>query len=240
MLLLPKNLSSLAKIAGKDASRYSFQGIRIVALGSSYRVEATDGRRAAMVSGKSDPVDDFPDVLELPKNTVEPDANNPPAAIVHRNDYKKAFMAIPKKRKAKPVFDKVACSIGPDGVKLATVNESQCNLVHAEKVNGQFPSIQSCVPCCQPTFAVRVDAAMLAELLKVASQFASNTKDCPVIMEFYQPRGGKNNWQSIVIRCRNDNQQFTGILVPLVWCDEDDVAFAKVKAKADNNDGGIL
>ena len=71
MLKLPGNLASLARLASKDATRYSLNAVRVRETTEGYQVVATDGRRMAIVSGPGAFDEPIPPLEEAPDDAIE-------------------------------------------------------------------------------------------------------------------------------------------------------------------------
>jgi hypothetical protein len=167
-ILLPANLSHVTKCCAADI-RYALAAIRVVATEDGYRVEATDARRLARVDGSNagDP-SKFP---EIPALTTAP--NGASEALIPAKIFAKACKDVntrqfgPEERRA------LAVRLGKEVSTLATIDEDGGSLVRQPRnVEGRFPNTDAVMPTGKPVASIMVDAAMLAELLQVAAQFA--------------------------------------------------------------------
>jgi hypothetical protein len=132
-MLLNRSVLNLAKLASKEASRYSLQAIAI----EKDQAIVTDGH--IMVKVQSAPVADdlFPAVAGLEHRTFQ----NGDQVLVHRDAALAALKAIPKKTTI-PVLCNAA--MGTDGKLYTTDLENVGQFKH--EVTGQFPRWRDVMP----------------------------------------------------------------------------------------------
>lgn len=200
-ILLPANLSHVTKCCAAD-TRYALAAVRVLATEDGYRVEASDSKRLARVDGTNagDP-SKFP---EIPALTTAP--NGASEALIPAKIFAKACkdvntrLAGPEERRA------LAVRLGKDVSTLATIDEDGGSLVRQPRnVEGRFPDTDAAMPTGKPLASIMVDAVLLAELLQVAAQFASQGH---VTIDLFA-RGPAR------ITGKNESQKFTGLMAPV-------------------------
>jgi DNA polymerase III sliding clamp (beta) subunit (PCNA family) len=199
-ILLPANLSHVTKCCAD--TRYVLAAVHVVATDDGYRVEATDARRLARVDGTNagDP-SKFP---EIPALTTAP--NGASEALIPAKIFAKACkdvntrLAGPEERRA------LAVRLGKDVTTLATIDEDGGSLVRQPRnVEGRFPDTDRVMPTAEPLASIMVDAALLAELLQVAAQFADGGH---VTIDLFEKGPAR-------ITGKNASQKFTGLMAPV-------------------------
>jgi hypothetical protein len=96
--------------------------------------------------------------------------------------------------------------LGKEVSTLATIDEDGGSLVRQPRnVEGRFPNTDAVLPTGKPLASIMVDAALLAELLQVAAQFADKGY---VTIDLF----GKGPAR---ITGKNDSQRFTGLIMPV-------------------------
>jgi DNA polymerase III sliding clamp (beta) subunit (PCNA family) len=199
-ILLPANLSHVTKCC--TDTRYVMAAVRVAATEDGYRVEATDGRRLARVDGTNagDP-SKFP---EIPALTTAP--NEASEALIPAKIFAKACKDVntrlsgPEERRA------LAVRLGKDVSTLAAIDEDGGSLVRQPRnVEGRFPDTDRVMPTDEPLASIMVDAAMLAELLQVAAQFADQGY---VTIDLFTKGPAR-------ITGKNASQKFTGLIMPV-------------------------
>jgi hypothetical protein len=164
-VLIPANLSSIVGACGEQA-RYALASVRVTILDANqYRLDATDGCCAVIVTGEGDPPADFPFVGELAG--IDPSVKQVliPSAI-----WKKAFASVPK-RGMKPILQNVAMAFGKDDGKLVTTDfETGANVISFRQQEGKFPPIDAVIPnkARKPKIKVRFAPAVMIKALSVA------------------------------------------------------------------------
>jgi hypothetical protein len=83
-LYLHRNLAALATVAAKENPRYAITGVRVLDPGDgTYRLEATDGKRLAIVRGSSVPEQEYSELDTVPAGAEQ--------TVVPREDWQRAF-----------------------------------------------------------------------------------------------------------------------------------------------------
>jgi DNA polymerase III sliding clamp (beta) subunit (PCNA family) len=200
-ILLPANLSHVTKCCAAD-TRYAIAAVHLMATDDGYRVEATDSRRLARVDGANagDP-SNFP---EIPALTSAP--NGASEALIPAKTFAKACkdvntrLAGPEERRA------LAVRLGKDVTTLATIDEDGGSLVRQPRnVEGRFPNTDAVLTTGKPLASIKVDAALLAELLQVAAQFSDEGF---VTIDLFADGPAR-------ITGNNSSQNFTGLMAPV-------------------------
>jgi DNA polymerase III sliding clamp (beta) subunit (PCNA family) len=149
-VFLPKNLAHLANVAARDSARFAVNALRVHDLGrgSEYRVEATDGKRLAVVRGPC-PQAQYPAL---------PDGADTPDVLVPVADWKSAFRLGGKQR---PVG---LAAEGPT-FTLAVGDQS----LTGSAPEGRFPDFDVVLPRTPAPIAFTVDLQLLIGLLQAAA-----------------------------------------------------------------------
>jgi hypothetical protein len=146
-LLIPANLAGLAKLVAKENGRWEgLTGLLLSATEDGYQVEATAGRRRALVrgDGKSD-------------EGVNGATNGATEALVPCDRWS-GLLRLAKK--------------GPAAVVLSdsqTVWKVGDQIAHVANVEGRWPPVDQCLPKDEPAAEFSIDPRLFAELLLVAS-----------------------------------------------------------------------
>jgi len=166
-LYLPRNLGALAAITDKEPSRFATGGVRVIDCeDGSYRVEATDGRRLAIVRG--------PCALPICCEDLEGIETPLKQTVVGKDDWENAFKQLGKgkgndrigfvswqeqSRIANP-------DEGSDGNQFLFSNGSQT--IKGQPQEGRFPNVDSALPTKAPLITIRLDPILLASLMELA------------------------------------------------------------------------
>src|SRR5262245_14652945 len=104
MLTLPDNLAGLARLCAAEGGRYAMSGVRLTEHPDGYRIDVTDGRRMAIVTGSGRQADPCPALAEAPGGAWQ--------AIVPAEDWRKAFRRAKRARGEAPEPAGVCAVIG--------------------------------------------------------------------------------------------------------------------------------
>jgi hypothetical protein len=202
MIFLPKNLGSLATLAGDESMRYALSGVHVLDEGDFYRCEVTDGRLLAIVCG--------PDarasgagrhITDEQQEAIEEAPSGVFDMIVPAGRWKEAFRQLPKDTA-------LGLAAGEGIITLAMPQAiSRCS-----PIDGRWPNVELVLPPTGPLVRIRVNAKMLARLLDVAVVFSEQSPAEPAAVDilFYgrdKPIGiiGKNHL----------GQTFDALMMPL-------------------------
>jgi hypothetical protein len=205
-LLLPANLGELARLAGDDRARFALSGVHLVRGPEGYRAEATDGQALAVVTGTPDDAALYPD---LPGLAQAP--NGATEALVPAKEWRRAFRAAPRGRlvRAKPVLGNVAAVLGETVTTLASTDLDCTSLAQPRNVEGRFPDAEKVLAGRKKAgVKVTVDAALLAEFLKVAAAFSPDGGG-RVTLEL------AGDGAPLRVGTGNGRQTFRGLVMPL-------------------------
>jgi hypothetical protein len=208
-LILPPNLASLARLTG-DATRYALSSVRLARTPEGYEVVASNGKILGHVSGPNaaDPEKEYPDLPAL-----DAAANGATEALVPAESWAEAFKLIPKKtQRAKPALGNLAAVLGDAETTFGATDLDRQRTLSTRNGEGRYPDFRQVYPAGPPVVAVRVNASLLCDLLRVGAEFAGSDTDA-ITLEL---RTGKNNCPApVVIKAKNGTQEFTGVLMPL-------------------------
>jgi len=184
MIYLHRNLKGLATIASKDSARYALSYVKLCAVGNGYRVEATDGRRLAIVQGV------FPSVAERQAEEW--------AVLIPQSKWSEAMAMGPDGAIRLPI----AVERTANGVVMQRGTET----VTVVQDNGlRFPSTDTVRPKNAPLAEVTLNVALLISLLEVCQQIQGKIhKYGSVTLKYFgqgipiglSARGGPNNEQT--------------------------------------------
>jgi hypothetical protein len=193
-LFIPKNLLRLAELCAPEGGRYTMSGVRVIDLQDGrYRLEATDGKRLAIVHGQSQaPKAGASDTFAA----LEAVANSGTEAIVSAADWKTALKMGSKR------VDRVGLVINADAITLACGEQ----VLKARPVEGRWPDVGMVLPRTPPLVRFTISPGVLAGLLDVAEALQSEG----VTLLYYGPGRpiglmGKNG----------EGQFFDALLMPL-------------------------
>ena len=167
MLLLPRNLSALAKVCAAESARYSMTGVHVLEYQDRYRLEATDGKRLIVVQGEKQ---DEQKLTYSDFQTAQTLAEAPDGCfdfVVPTDDWTRAFRLPSKDKKRDSCIGLVASK---DRITLA-VEDGQ---FATQPVEGRFPQCQEVIPRKPATFSIRVNARMLADVLLAMTALTSD------------------------------------------------------------------
>jgi hypothetical protein len=201
-LMLPPNLAVLGKIAG-DNMRYALSALNIQETDEGYRVEATDTRRLAVVTGPSEGADEFPDVSGLRGPLPEKQALLPVRV------FEKACKSVPT-RAYKEHLKRVAVRLGATSSVLAATDLDCATVLEPRNVEGRFPDAEKVFPNRKPKVQFSVDAKMLADLLQVAVAFALEGSNRVDVLVY-----GEKEPVELRTTTNEKGQKFRGLIVPL-------------------------
>lgn len=187
-LYFPRNVAGLAALVARDPGRYSYAAVHVLDPGDGlYRLEATDGRRLAIIQGPI-PEAAYPQVEDGPDELTD--------GLISREDWVQAFRLGDKKQP-------VGLAGGGDEVTFAVGNHA----IKAQTAGECFPDVQAVLPKHGPLVAVCVNPELLAGLLNVA---AALNPDGGVMLLYY----GKDKPLGLVAR-NSEGQAFDALLMPL-------------------------
>jgi DNA polymerase III sliding clamp (beta) subunit (PCNA family) len=189
-VFMPKNLAALANVAAKEATRYSANALHVIDLGDTYRVEATDGKRLAVVRGPC-PEAQYPVLDAVLGGAAD--------VLVPAESWREAFRTKGKKDLALPV----GLVADATSFRLAVGQK----VIEGALPEGRFPAFSAVLPKKPAICAVKVDPVLLAGLLQAA---AALDPSGGVSLLFY----GRE--QPLGVMGRNEaGQFFDGMLQPL-------------------------
>lgn len=192
-LYLHRNLAALVRVTAKEDYRYTATCVHVLNPGDgTYRVEATDGKRLAIVRGNSVDGHSHHELASVPDGAEE--------ALVGRDDWQRGFkMAAGKYRGPEP-----ALFLALHQQRLTFASQGQ--VVTAIPQEGRYPNVDGVLPTKPPLLQFRVDPALLASLLDTVGSLGMETVD----VLYY----GKDKPLGLV--ARNDaGQWFDGLIMPL-------------------------
>jgi len=160
-MFLNKARLALAKLAPKDHSRYSIQGICV----NQKHTVVTDGHIIVMVEHPSSPVQDK-DFPQTPGLETYPVTGN---VLVSTEAALAALKALPKKSTI-PVIQNAA--LGTDGKIFVNTLDSVQSFQHY--MGGQYPNYEQVIPKDKPKAEVCLNADLL---ISVAKYIAENGDD---------------------------------------------------------------
>jgi DNA polymerase III sliding clamp (beta) subunit (PCNA family) len=191
MLFLPKNVAALAQIAATEATRYTLACVRVIACpGGWYRLEATDGRRLAIVQGPSkEPRVPLPGLDFAPNGQSE--------VLIPVQDWKAAFKQAGKN-------DVIGLVAGAELVTLATARTTTT----CQPGEGRFPAVDQVLPRTPPLVRFLVNPLLLASLCQLAHTIDPEGNRLEVL--YY----GDGKPLGLMAR-NNDDQTLDCLLMPL-------------------------
>jgi hypothetical protein len=146
-VFLPKNLAALANVTARDAGRYAANALRVLDLGGAYRVEATDGKRLAVVRGPAKE-ESYPALPNAGTGEL----------LVGSADWRAGFRLGGKQR---PV------GLAAEGDKLTLAVGEQA--VTGTAPGGRFPDFAGVLPRRPAPLSFRIDPLLLIGLLQAAA-----------------------------------------------------------------------
>ncbi len=192
VLYLPRNLAALAKLT-RDDPRYALSGVRVLDPGdTTYRLEATDGRRLAVVRGNSTPDLDYPTLDVATPGTAQ--------GVIPADVWEHCFRKLPGKDVAKD--GSIGLALGEGGFTFGTPSVSH----QGSFLDGRWPAVDEVLPRSLPVAEAVVDPKLLAGLLDVALALG-----CERLQLLYFPKE-----KLLGVSAHNERGQFfDGVLVPL-------------------------
>lgn len=162
MIYLPRSAAALASICADQAQRYSMTGVRVIEYaGGFWRCEATDGRKAAILRGQSEP--DVMD-LRLVEQAMLGEGEECHDLVVPAQELTAAARSIPKGHNKYGKEPKLCVRMTAGGIALVGASV----VVRAHPVEGSFPPIDSVLPTEPARVSVSLNPAYLIDLLKLA------------------------------------------------------------------------
>jgi hypothetical protein len=214
MLTLHRNLSALASLTSKKHFRLSLSGVLVEATAkegkTGYTAVATDGKCLGMVEGTC-PVQEehYPASQSL---TTAP--NGATSAIIRTDDWKDTFKAMakaPKRTAHKDLYNSLAVVMGQQVTTVGQCLGNTETVRQVQNIDCRFPAYRDVLKLNdQPIASVRLDAKILLELVKVASQFTDDDDEHNSVTLTLH---GENN--PVRVTTGNADQKFTGLLMPL-------------------------
>jgi len=203
VIFLPKNLGSLATLAGDESQRYALAGVHVLDEGDFYRCEVTDGRLLAIVCG--------PDarastagrhITDEQQEAIEDAPGGDFDMIVPAGRWKEAFRQLPK--------DAALGLAAGEGVITLALPQA---IARCSPVEGRWPNVDMVLPSTGPLVRIRVNPKTLSHLLEVAAAFAeAEPMDPPAVdLLFY----GRDKPLGIVGK-NHHGQTFDALLMPLI------------------------
>ncbi len=192
VLYLPRNLAALAKLT-RDDPRYALAGIHVLDPGdTTYRVEATDGRRLAVVRGNSNPDLDYPTLDVATPGTSQ--------GIIPADVWEHCFRKLPGKDVPKDGC--IGLALGESSFTFGTPSVAH----QGSFLDGRYPAVDDVLPRALPVVEIVVNPKFLAGLLDVAVALG-----CERVRLLYF---GKE--KLLGVSGHNESGQFLdGVLVPL-------------------------
>ncbi len=127
-----------------------------------------------------------------------------------RTIWTNAFKSLPRRKVAKPILGNLAAVIGKEVTTFGSTDLESAKVTQPRNVEGHFPMVDEVLPKKQPVCRFRIDAKLFAELLAVASQFSPDG-GAGVDIDVFD----KDGKVPIMVRAKNDTQEFTGVIMPL-------------------------
>lgn len=215
ILLLPPNVAKIGNVAARNQhGRYgATTGIQVSKHDGKYKIEATNGRIAAIITGTPDNPEDYPSGPFL-----EAAPNGATSAVVPASVWSKGFRDLPKRNRAKPILGNLAVVLGKERITLSCTDLETDRAVQPRVVEGHFPDTDRVIPKGKPGAIIRVPIDQLRSLLDVAEEIGAE-----VTFEIHEGNG------PMVLRGKHDesDQEFLGLIMPLI-----DASATQPRAKA--------
>lgn len=204
ILLLPPNVAKIGNVAARNQhGRYgATTGIQVSKRDGKYKIEATNGRIAAIITGTPDNPEDYPSGPFL-----EAAPNGAASAVVPASVWSKGFRDLPRRNRAKPILGNLAVVLGKERITLSCTDLETDRAVQPRVVEGHFPDTDRVIPKGKPRAIIRVPIDQLRSLLDVAEEIGTG-----VTFEIYEGNG------PMVLRGKHDesDQEFLGLIMPLI------------------------
>jgi hypothetical protein len=191
MLKLPINLAEIVRLADPANPRFATGNLLLSEQPSGYQLEATDGKRLALVTGPGRDADVPPLLDGAPNEAVE--------ALVPANEFAAVFK--PGKKHRGPVL----VVLGENVVTFLAGN----SVTRVEVGAGRWPAIDGVLPAQEPAAEFVVNARLFGELLTAAAAFA-NEPDRNVRIRYWHP-----DKPVAVTAANGDGQSFFGLQMPV-------------------------
>jgi len=199
-VFLPPVVAALSKVAAKDEGRYSMAGVRVLDPGDgTYRLEATDGKRAVILRGYNLDADRVPEMPACEESVRASDG------IVPSRDWVDGFKMVPASRHNGPAIP-LALVLRQDDVCMATLGaQRQCRLLE-----GRFPNFANVLPEKPAKVSFAVNPVLMIELLQVVKAIVGD--EPKVMIHFWHPD------QPVGLTCSTPDHGgvfFDGLIMPL-------------------------
>jgi hypothetical protein len=175
-VFLPRVAAHVVKAAAKDAHRYAMNGVQILDPGDgTYRLEATDGKRAVILRGYNLDESLVPLIPELHEEESS-------VGIVPAADWLEGFKMIPKEKGWRRVEFPLGIRLGKTTYTMGTSGAQR----QGGLLEGRFPEIERVLPGNEAKFTIAVNPQLLAELLMIAKHMCGEGNQ-RVLLHFYGP-----------------------------------------------------
>jgi hypothetical protein len=219
MIHLPKSVMKLAALASKEPGRFATHGVKVTEQENGrYRVEATDGRIAAILTGDGTGPD-RPDLAAVP--------NTATSAVIPAKEWAGAFRGMKETKWGTPlraavVLGERVTTVSPELGKLAQVpnvepTDSEGHPCPPAPNRPRFPNIDTARPDGEPVVTLEVSADFLCRLLAAAVEVAPRGESPVLRIRFYRTRNGENVNPFTVEAKGADGQDFYGLVMPIGW-----------------------
>lgn len=169
MKLIPAILKPLATLCSTDKTRFSLNGVHVLALTDRLaQFDATNGCQALRVTqleGSADP-SDFPAFDGLPAD--QPDTN----AIIPAAAWKEMFTGVPKESQCRslPLLRHVAYASQDHTVTVGTTDLTQRHIQTITPIDGTFPNLEVAMPTEKAQMTVYFNVHLLAGVFNALSK----------------------------------------------------------------------
>jgi hypothetical protein len=156
----------LAKVAAKDVGRYSMTGVRVLDPGDgTYRLEATDGRRAVVLRGPN---------LDAGLVPVMPDLDEDPGreGVIPLADWLDGFKMVPREKGYNCKEYPLGIDLGQHVFGMGTLGAQR----QGRLLDGRFPNIDGVLPKRPARLSFAVNPAYLIDLLQIARAVLGDEK----------------------------------------------------------------
>lgn len=208
MLLLPKCVASVSKLCATENPRHAITGVRVTDPGDgTFRVDATDGHVAAIVTGPCDDTKKYPHIDDLAR---APDWYA--GGVIPSSDWNAVFKSVPKHRQHAPtIYQNVAVVVGKDQATLATTEGNDATVIAPQLVQGRFPAIDDVFPSKKPASIITIDARYMRSIMDVVCSVTVDDEKPTVTLEIIDADS------PITFRAVNKEKGvvFNGLLMPL-------------------------
>jgi hypothetical protein len=199
-VFLPPLAAHLAKVAAKDEGRYCMTGVRVLDPGDgTYRLEATDGRRAVILRGHSLDASLVPVMPELCEDSGRD-------GVIPLTDWLDGFKMVPKEKGYGRRDLPLGIDLGKHGFGMGTCGAQR----QGRLLDGRFPNIDSVLPKRPATVSFAINPKLMIDLLQAALAVVG---DEPRVMIHYF---GKD--KPVGLTCHTSDHGgvfFDGLIMPL-------------------------